>query len=429
MGVITCHILAVPESVQNAVAFGMVIERRDDGVPDLSFNGTATISKVSGTGSLGGTLTTATFVEGRATILTPAITGSGDWVLRATLSSGQTADSGTIKVAETAYSVTNGYCAIDQIYDVSSDITFNWQLRVPSGASAGVALPLTFYLHPAGRYQSNYADNAANTIAAHRADAFGVRVDAGAVTGFVVFLPCRYTTDACVAAYHRIFPKIVDRLIARGYNINRRRINSAGFSTGDVTYWSSVFANPDFWNAHAGADGGLVSGAVTDNKRATPLAYLGPAFYDGPPSDLVGSQTFVGDGDPSNDVLMHAEWARLLDVHGMAFIHAVSNDTSTAPFWGRAINDWQPTIDALNARSAGIATSSSAASSTALATITHRFTQRKVTDTDHGATASWLFNSTNYPTVQAFYDANERPLPATPTLPTPARPASNRALI
>lgn len=434
-GTLTAEIDA-PLTELSGQPMAFALRAKLDGVLDPTFTGTATLSKVSGSGTLSGTLTTAAFVNGAATLATPALSSSGAHVLRATLTNGVTVDTPTITIRALPYSNLNGYRNLEPI--VVGGYQFGLQVREHSTASAGTPQGVLFWLPQSAKAQANYGT--AGTLAAAQAcinairtDAFGTRVDAGTHAGFlVVFCPeIDQSNNAARHQWRAVFRAIITRLKADGYNIDERLIFGCGWSTGAIQSQFIAFGqygDPTLWAGFYNAETSIVSSAFTDYGVGAPEGYLPGSYFD-PPKEPVGSHTLPSeyDGTPSADVAGLTEIARLFDVHGIALANVMADGTDSATnttkaaytqFYGRQINDLNVNaaapgyslLEQLAARGKSTANTAAAKATAWTLNTSDRYVQRKLTDGTHDDANNFAYSAANFPSGLAWMLANPKPL-------------------
>jgi len=304
-----------------------------------------------------------------------------------------------------AYDVINGYDPLRTI--ARGGFTFSYQMRIPAGASVATALPLYFWLHQSGKFEDDFA-NAAAAMTSYRADAFGVRTDAGEVDGFVVFFAIPTNSLAAKLAAYTIHRAIVEAEQARGFNINTRQINACGYSTGAIMMKHLWYRDPSLWNACAGVDGSFNSPDLTDNASNSIYATL-------PAGIALANPAYVPNTvSPIPDTVLFAEVAGRLLTTNIAWMETTSNRPEfDATDWGRRLNDYSPLITALNAASPGVARESVANSSTTMDVLTtDRFCLREMNDLDHSSIANVPFNATHWPAIRAWFNARALPAPS-----------------
>jgi len=350
-----------------------------------------------------------------------------------------------------AYDVINGYDPIRSI--VFEGRTWWYQARIPTGASAGTPLGVIFWLAQASHTAANFGTpglqaTAQACINDQRGDSFGVRIDTGNHAGYIViFLPEYDGTDASRLSWRSVFRLCIDDMVAFGYNLNLRRVNACGWSTGAIQWQYIAATDPALWHRAWIADGTMVSAAITNWGAGAPHGIFatdvaGNVCYD-PPVIAVGAN--AGDGNPSTDTFMLREMARLMYLWGVSFVHGMANNDSATKsgylsFWGRLINDFadqtgtQATslIEELAALGA-VTTTTTGPSSTAITVAAGtQFSQRYVDNAEHGPTNDFMFNATNWPTALAWFNEVQKPLTLTwvaPATPSPIRTKAVRVLI
>lgn len=342
-----------------------------------------------------------------------------------------------------AYDIINGY---DPIQSFTHDSTTYWyQARIPTGANVSTPLGVIFWLAQAAHTMAQFGTAGTQAAAQacindQRGDTFGTTTDTGVHSGYiVVFLPEYDGADATRAQWHTAFRACINHLEGMGYNINRRRINAAGWSTGAIQWFYAALKDPTLWNAAWLAESSMVSAAITDWGNGPPLGLLGAAYYD-PPIIAVGAHP--GDGNLSADTAMWSELASQLYSAGISFVQGMANNDSFTKsnymtYWGRLINDLYNTstadspntkslIKEMQALGATVANSSAGASTALTVSTSVQAAQRYVSDAQHGPTNDFMYSTTNYPNMITWMNGRDKPITYVP--PTPVRAQAWRFL-
>ena len=387
-----------------------------NGVLDTAFSGTITANRQTGSGSTSGSTLTANVVAGTgiATFPNIKITGSGIHTLRFTKAT-ETVDSISVRIRETPYATTADYttqasiidsltrAGVDPTSGTVRQITTNYLLFVPNGATAGVSLPLIMYGHAAGQY-TDPSLMAGST--------FGQWASANPTTfpWFMLFPALSFDATSgdlwSKAGWRRAIPEIIMRCKADGFNIDLKRLYYYGYSTGGIHLPDLAYDHPMLFAAMVGVDPTITSAHLCAAIKTPPSGPYPTAWGNpyGPMEEAFYDNTWMTEAAASAELarrIIRSDGAAIYLAHGTDTAMSGPNYPS-GPF--RDIADPTLWLDAMDVEGASFARVSGSATDCLIPSASTRYCyQQYGPAVNHGLIESTVPSSANKAELMAWF--------------------------